>query len=164
LATLRASGRVAQRESARFTRGRSLVRSQSRPSLNETVSRVPDGVLGASVQGRARNGFESPQLSRSCRRLLVRQRLSPVAQGQLTCGQQDEPLFGQSAVILSARTAGSPRRAVASTSARRASESAASCRSTTCIYPVTDGLNPNGQLEEDGHTLSSGGQTTAGNH
>src|SRR5207247_4942368 len=32
------SGRVAQRESARFTRGRSLVRSQVRPSLNRAVS------------------------------------------------------------------------------------------------------------------------------
>jgi hypothetical protein len=30
-AILRASGRVAQRESARFTRGRSLVQSQARP-------------------------------------------------------------------------------------------------------------------------------------
>ena len=33
MANLQAPGRIAQRESARFTRGRSLVQSQVRPSL-----------------------------------------------------------------------------------------------------------------------------------
>ena len=34
-------GRIAQRESARFTRGRSLVRSQVRPLVNKRFRRVP---------------------------------------------------------------------------------------------------------------------------
>src|SRR2546426_2369691 len=40
-----APGRIAQRESARFTRGRSLVRSQVRPSLNQAAAVSPDRVI-----------------------------------------------------------------------------------------------------------------------
>jgi hypothetical protein len=42
---LRRPGRVAQRESARFTRGRSLVRSQSRPSRNQAILDLSAGLV-----------------------------------------------------------------------------------------------------------------------
>ena len=45
-----ALGRIAQRESARFTRGRSLVRSQVRPSLWQAVLRGYDRRAGPALE------------------------------------------------------------------------------------------------------------------
>ena len=44
-----AEGRVAQRESARFTRGRSLVRSQSRPLPRERIRAMADDFAGSGL-------------------------------------------------------------------------------------------------------------------
>ena len=59
-------GRVAQRESARFTRGRSLVRSQARP-----FSRPPGAKMARPTAGRP---WASPTRRSSRRRRIVRQR------------------------------------------------------------------------------------------
>ena len=72
-ATVAFRGRVAQRESARFTRGRSLVRSQSRPSRESPASaRFLSPELAADRRGRGDvnadvNSSPQPRISRAAR-------------------------------------------------------------------------------------------------
>jgi hypothetical protein len=101
-------GRIAQRESARFTRGRSLVRSQVRPSSSSASKNLPRPRLlseGSQLRLSARraSAFKSASLRRTSG---MRGTSFPTSSGngQARCRRYCAPSTSGAAAVASART------------------------------------------------------------